>query len=189
MVRGRPLLKRLCVTVGLVLAAGLTLGGSGRAANSPLSLAAEVKAAYLDKLGEFVEWPAAAFAAPTDPARLCVAGDDPFGPLLDQAVQGQKIASHPIVLVRLDKVDRPTPCHILFAAGSPRQSVADDLDKARGAAVLTVTDGASGPTARGMVNFVLRSNRVRFEIDEEAASQSGLTISSKLLSLAVKPEE
>jgi hypothetical protein len=39
-----------------------------------------------------------------------------------------------------------------------------------------------------MVNFVLRDNRVRFEIDEISASQSGLMISSKLLSLAVPRE-
>ena len=71
----------------------------------------------------------------------------------------------------------------MFAAGSQKQSVADDLDKVRGSPVLTVTDGA-GPSTRGMVNFVLKSNRVRFEIDEASAAQSGLMISSKLLSLA-----
>jgi YfiR/HmsC-like len=38
----------------------------------------------------------------------------------------------------------------------------------------------------GVVNFVLRDNRVRFEIDENAASEDGLTISSKLLQLAVR---
>ena len=106
MMRGAPLPHLLGLTAGLILSAGLFASGIGRAANPPVSLAAEVKAAYLDKLGEFVEWPAAAFAAPTDPARLCVAGDDPFGAVLDQAVLGQKIASHPIVLVRLDKVER-----------------------------------------------------------------------------------
>ena len=49
-----------------------------------------------------------------------------------------------------------------------------------------VTDGANAP---GMINFVLKDNRVRFIVDDDAAAQSGLTISSKLLSvaLAVKP--
>jgi hypothetical protein len=73
-------------------------------------------------------------------------------------------------------------------SGSLRQGVADALDKVRGAPVLTVTDGASDTGSRGMVNFVLRDNRVRFEIDEISASQSGLMISSKLLSLAVPRE-
>ncbi len=40
---------------------------------------------------------------------------------------------------------------------------------------------------RGMIDFVLKDARVRFRIDPRAAERSGLTISSKLLSLAVKP--
>ena len=48
------------------------------------------------------------------------------------------------------------------------------------------TDAARGPT-HGMVHFVLQNNRVRFMIDDGAASRSGLSLSSKLLSLAIRP--
>ena len=154
----------------------------------PPTLATEIKATYLDKFGEFVDWPATALGASNDPVRLCVVGDDPFGPVLDQATRGQRIGSHPVLLLRLDKVERAGDCHILFAAGSSRENVAQVLDKVRGAPVLTVTDGISNPSARGMINFVELSNRVRFQIDNASATQAGLTISSKLLSLAVKPE-
>jgi hypothetical protein len=51
--------------------------------------------------------------------------------------------------------------------------------------VLTVTDSARDEPARGIINFLIQNNRVRFEIDNGAAAESGLTISSKLLSLAV----
>ena len=172
-----------------VLAWALAGSPAESAPPTPPLLAQQIKAAYLDKLGEFVEWPAGVFSAPSDPARLCVAGDDPFGGLLTLAVRGQRIGTHPILLVRLDRIDPGAPCHIVFAAGSSRQSVADMLDKLRGAPVLTVTDSGPDPASRGMVNFVLRTNRVRFEIDLRAATESGLLISSKLLSLAVKPED
>jgi hypothetical protein len=36
-----------------------------------------------------------------------------------------------------------------------------------------------------MINFILKDDRVRFDIDEEMAAQNGLYISSTLLSLAV----
>lgn len=152
------------------------------------SLALEIKATYLDKFGDFVDWPASTLNGPTDPVRLCVVGDDPFGAVLDQTTRGQRIGSRPLVLMRLDKVDRGAPCNILFAGGSPRQSVADILDKMRGAPVLTITDAAGAPPARGIINFVVLGNRVRFQIDGQSATQSGLAISSKLLSLAVGPE-
>ena len=151
---------------------------------TPLEVA--VKATDLYKFAAFVDWPAAAFSGPADPAVVCVAGDDPFGAMLDQAVRGQRIGARPIMLMRLDKVDRGAPCHILFVAPSRRQTVADALDKVRGQPVLTVTDAADA-SARGMIDFVLKDSRVRFRIDPAAAERGGLAISSKLLSLAVKP--
>jgi hypothetical protein len=183
MTRAGALPKPVLALIGAGVSAGLM--ASARA--EPTPLAAQIKATYLDKFGDFVDWPAAAFGGPSDPVRLCVVGDDPFGPMLDQATHGQKVGSHPVLLVRLDKIERGAPCHILFVAGSAKQSVADALSKVRGDPVLTITDTAE-PSAQGMINFVVLSNRVRFQIDMASATQSGLMISSKLLSLAVKPE-
>jgi len=154
-------------------------------AQTPLEVA--VKATDLYKFAAFVDWPPSAFAGPAEPAVVCVAGDDPFGAILDQAVRGQRIGARPIVVMRLDRVERGAPCTILFAAPSRRQPPAEALDRVRGQPVLTVTDDADDPAARGMIDFVLRDGRVRFRIDPRAAERSGLSISSKLLGLALKP--
>jgi hypothetical protein len=150
------------------------------------SLELAVKATYLSKLGAFVGWPQGAFDGPAAPVRLCVVGDDPFGPVLDEVVRGQKIETHPLMVVRLDHVDRSAGCHILFIGSLRQQPLAEALGKIRGAPVLTVTDGVADPAARGIVDFVLKDNRVRFRINDSAATQSGLVISSKLLSLALR---
>jgi hypothetical protein len=154
-------------------------------AQTPLEIA--VKATDLYKFAAFVDWPPSAFAGPAEPAVLCVTGEDPFGPVLDQAVRGQRVGDRPIVVMRLERVERGAPCTILFAAPSRRQPPADVLERLRGQPVLTVTDEAADPNARGMIDFVLRDGRVRFRIDPHAAERGGLVISSKLLSLAVKP--
>jgi hypothetical protein len=154
---------------------------------TPSPLETAVKAAYLYKFGAFVEWPATAFDGPAAPVQICVAGADPFGALLDQAVRGQRIAGHPIAVLRVDRVDKGVPCHILFVAPSPRQPMAEALDKVRGSPVLTVTDDGPDPASRGVIDFVLRDGHIRFRIDGRAAGGDGLAISSKLLSLAVKP--
>ena len=59
----------------------------------------------------------------------------------------------------------------------------------RGSDVLTVTDGQADSGDVGIINFVVRDSRVRFDIDDAAAASAGLTISSRLLNLAlhVKP--
>lgn len=62
--------------------------------------------------------------------------------------------------------------------------MAQALAAMKGAPVLTVTDEATHPADRGIISFVIADNHVRFDIDDAAAAQSGLVISSKLLSLA-----
>ena len=150
------------------------------------TLESSIKAAYLYKLGAFVEWPQSAFQSPTSAVNLCLTGDDPFDGTLDKAVDGQRIGEHPIVVRRLKAVARDSGCQILYVGGSNQQALAQALEHAvRGTAVLTVTDTPQVDDTTGIIQFVIKDNRVRFDIDEQAASANGLTISSKLLSLAV----
>ncbi len=82
-------------------------------------------------------------------------------------------------------VTQTSECHIVYAGGSAVQPVYAILDTVRGLPVLTVTSHAPASEA-GIVNFVVVEGRVRFEIDDDAAAQNGLAISSKLLSLALR---
>ena len=63
-------------------------------------------------------------------------------------------------------------------------AVARVLAVVRGRPVLTITDQQTEPDAIGIINFVLLDGKVRFQINRADASRSGLTISSKLLSIA-----
>lgn len=144
-----------------------------------------VKAALLSKFGLYVEWPSSAFASPASPVTLCIAGDDPFGETLDQLVASARIDGRNVVVRRLKTVRRDSGCHILYLGGSDAQRGAQIIDAVRGSSVLTVSDAGSRPGA-GIIDFVVNDNRVRFDIDDTAAAENGLVISSKLMSLAVK---
>jgi hypothetical protein len=50
--------------------------------------------------------------------------------------------------------------------------------------VLTVTDARAGP-AQGMIHFTIRQGKVGFHIDDATAARSRLSISSRLLQLAI----
>jgi len=157
---------------------------TARAADEP-SLEIAVKATYLYKFAPFVEWPASAFDSPSSPLTLCVVRSDPFGIALDRAVAGQRVGERPIVVRRLQAPDRSARCHIMYVGPLPGSSPGDVLSEVRGRPVLTVTDAERDPRSKGVINFVVDSNRIRFEIDDAAAAEQGLMISSKLLGLAV----
>jgi hypothetical protein len=158
----------------------LVLTAAAGAARAQESLETAVKAAYLYKFAPFVEWPA---GHPTGASfTVCVVGSDPFGSVLDRAVAGQSVGERPVVVRRLAIAAHDSPCDIAFLGGSRAQGVKEALGVLHGAPVLTVTDGSAAP---GVVDFALAQGRVRFRIDDQTAADCGLTISSKLLSLAV----
>jgi hypothetical protein len=167
-----PVTRRLRAVL-LVLAGWHGIGGVAWAAE-PLEYA--VKAAYLAKFPFYVEWPPTAFAAPGSPLSLCIVGDDPFGSAIDEAVAGQQVQGRTINVRRMKTIARDAGCHIAYVGADPR------TEALRGGTVLVVTDG---PNGGGIINFVLRDNKVRFTVDDEAAFQNGLSISSKLLSVAL----
>jgi hypothetical protein len=151
------------------------------AATSSLEMA--VKASYLYKFAPFVQWPPRAFTSASSPFRICVAGDDAIGGMLDQAVRGQRMQDHPIAVTRLASVDPATVanCQILFLG----KAAAEMLRGVAGQPVLTVTDRSRGGSG-GIIQFVMQGSRVRFAVDIAAANNAGIQISSKLLGLAVE---
>jgi hypothetical protein len=148
-----------------------------------LSLADAVKAAQVYKFASFVAWPDSAFVAPEAPMQLCVVGNPVVAAAVARAATGQTVNGRPFA-VRDIAASGAGTCHILYLSGVTAEGRADIIAELAGRPVLTVTDDASGAD-RGVVNFVVRDNRVRFEIDNAAAARNGLSVSSRLLALAV----
>ena len=75
-------------------------------------------------------------------------------------------------------------CRVLFIAASESSNLRRVLKDIKGNVTLTVGD-TNGYAAQGvMVNFYPESNKVRFEINVDAARRASLRISSQLLKLA-----
>jgi hypothetical protein len=75
-------------------------------------------------------------------------------------------------------------CHILFISSSEKSHLTALLSVLRNAHVLTVSDIEGFAQRGGIINFYTEENKIRFEINVDAASRNGLIISSKLLQLA-----
>ena len=178
-------MRRPRVPAALLLMAVLLMAAPGVA--TAQSLENSVKANYLARFAAFIQWPPGSGPTGNGPLVICVIGDDPFGRQLDQALEGQSVNGHRIAARRLTRLEAGSGCHIAYLAGSSSQSVAAAL-AAAGRGTLTVTDEARG-SDRGAIHFTLFQTRVRFHVDTGQASRRGLTISSRLLSLALSVRE
>jgi hypothetical protein len=186
------------LAVPLLLAAGLFLPApapAARAAAPPVlpassalgeSAAPEyrVKAAFLFNFARFVEWPEAVFGPPGAPIVFGVLGEDPFGPALDETLEGKRINGRPLEARRFADLKHLQPCAVLFVSHLESKDLEETLEALREAPVLTVGEGHRFARLGGIVSFFLEDNRVRFQINAEAARRAGLRISSRLLELA-----
>lgn len=143
----------------------------------------EVKAVFLFNFAQFVEWPDNAFDSPNSAVVIGVLGDDPLGALLDEVVKGEVVKGRPLTVVRFRRVEDVKLCHVLFISRSESRSYEQITKALRTQPTLTVGETA-GFTRFGMIRFMTEENRVRLEVNVEAAKAAGLTISSNLLRAA-----
>lgn len=141
----------------------------------------EVKAAFIHNIAKFVEWPAARPAPGI--LKLCIVGRNPFGNALD-ALQGKQAGSLTWEIAPAIPKASLKECGVLFIAASESRDLGRILGDIEGSAVLTVGDTGGYAEQGVMVNFYQEENKVRFEINKDAAGRAGLKVSSQLLKLA-----
>lgn len=169
----------LLVALGAILA----FPDARSAASTPTEY--QVKAAYLYNFGKFVQWPAKAAAGNSDSFPICVLGQDPFGKALDSAIVGESINGKNVVARRIAKTEEAANCRVLFISSSESSELGRILSALDDASLLTVSDMPDFAQRGGMIHLLLQDQKVRFEVNLDAARRVGLTLSSQLLKLAV----
>ena len=145
----------------------------------------QLKAAFLFNFAKFVEWPPRAFAAATSPFVIGILGQNPFHEDLARTIKDKTIDDHPLVVTEFRSPAEATNCHLLFINAAEKSRWPEVFRALNGSSVLTVSEADHFTESGGMINFVLKGTKIRFQINHDAAAKAGLKISSKLMSLAV----
>jgi hypothetical protein len=151
----------------------------------------QVKAAFLYNFAKFVEWPHGVFGKADDPIVIGIIGEDPFGTDLETTIQDKTAQNRLLYIKRSSTIDETKSCHILFICESEENRLAAYLKKISKMPILTISDIREFSKQGGMVTLVTEKEKVRFEVNLDAAQEAGLKISSQLLKLAniIRKEE
>lgn len=141
----------------------------------------EVKAAFLFKFINFIEWPEVVMGG-----GYCIGvlGESPIEDHLKR-IEGKEINGRKVEVKHFDSPNDLDFCHIIYISPFDVnfKEVAEKLSKAP---TLTVSDSKEVIHKGVIVNLVLIGTKVRFYIDNDSAKESGIKISSKLLRLSLK---
>lgn len=143
----------------------------------------QVKAVFILNFAKFVEWPATSFMNDSGTINLCIVGEDPFGADLD-SIRGEKVGNKIIAVEYLSATQPLNKCHIAFISRSEKNHLTKVVNALRGSGILSVGDTEGFAHHDVIINFYVEKNRVKFEINEDAAKSAGIRISAKLMNLA-----
>jgi hypothetical protein len=143
----------------------------------------QVKAGFVSGFASFVEWPPETFKGAHQPIGICVLGRNPFSNFLKSMTVGKVVEARTLTVRQIAEVREAEGCQILFVSSSEHLRFRQILGSLRSQGVFTVGDTSDFIAEGGIVNLRLDNGRVRIEINEDAAQDMHLRISSHLLQL------
>jgi hypothetical protein len=171
--------------LALVGALFLLLAGAGErtgAQTAPEEY--RVKAAFIFHFAQLVDWPPEKAAGTDNSLVVCTLGEDPFQGLLEDTVAGKAIGNRILRVRHLGQPEDMQACQIVFLGRAQSKRIPTLVSALHQAPVLTVGETAGFLDAGGMIDFFLEDNKVRFEVNLDAAESADLKIRSRLLVLA-----
>ena len=142
-----------------------------------------LKAAFIYNFLKFIEWPAEAFPHSDSELTICIWGADTLDGAL-APLAGKPVRHRQIRIRHLSDKTSVTGCHIVYVSRDEAGRLQQALARVGRKHVLTIGDMPGFAARGGAINLFKAEDRIRFEINLDAARTSGLTISSRLLSLA-----
>ena len=142
----------------------------------------EVKAAYLLNFAKFVKWPPAPPQEET--FQICLLGSDPYGAILPQTVGGERQEGKSIEVKRISTAKEAAGCRIVYVGSSEQSRLGTVLPILIEQHALVVGDLPNFCERGGVIGFVMEGDKVRFEVNLNAAQAAGLNMSSDLLRVA-----
>ena len=176
--------RYLAALISIAILVGAATPLSSARAEEPLLYEYRIKAAFLYNFAKFIQWPESAFVDPESPVFICILGKDPLTGALKN-LTAKTVRGRRIVISHIKNIRSVKECHILFVTKSEKTRANHIISKLKDSPVLTVSDMDDFVKAGGMIGMARAENKIRFRINLVSAQNSGLTISSQLLKLAI----
>jgi hypothetical protein len=171
---GRTAITRALAGAAALLALAIPFASGPASAQEGAFDEAAVKAAYLYHFATFVDWPEQ--PAPGETLSIAVLDDVAVFEQLEQFLPGRTIDGMAVSARLVRSMDEFDEDEILYIGRTDNRKLdnllADTVPELTGC--LVVIDATGGIRPGAAINFIYLADRIRFEIDRDAAAQSGL---------------
>lgn len=159
----------------LVLSSGFKTGGR-------IDTNSRIKAVFILNFTKLIEWPK---TYRSGNFVVGVIGETPLYNELTKMAKVKKVANQSLSISKFKSVNDIAKCHILYVTKEQSSKIKDVLKQVKNNSTLIVTE-QSGLADKGAgINFVIKNNRQKFELNKTNVEKYKLKVSSNLEALAV----
>jgi hypothetical protein len=150
----------------------------------------KLKAAFIYNFVKFISWPED-IGEQSESIRIAIIGDTPFGKSFDPIVK-KMVKNKKIEVAKYHNFDKVADSNsldqyqVIFICESESKNAKRIIKSVSGKPVLVISDVADFADLGGMIGFVERDNKIRFEINLDVVKAVDFRISSQLLKLALR---
>jgi len=142
---------------------------------------AKIKAVFIYNFTKYIEWPQ---SYKEGEFTIGIVGETPLYSELIKMTETKKVANQTLEVKKFTSPTEVTKCHILFVTKENGSDLTAIIKKLKNNSTLLVTE-ENGLMEKGAgINFIIKDNRQKFELNKGNVEKYKLKISSNLEALA-----
>ncbi|NCP45534.1 MAG: hypothetical protein COW67_04635 [Flavobacteriales bacterium CG18_big_fil_WC_8_21_14_2_50_32_9] len=143
---------------------------------------AKLKAVFIYNFTKYIEWPK---TYQEGYFVLGVVGETPLFSELTKMAQTKKIGTQSILVKKFSEIADIDKCHLLYITDDKSIEINAILKKTKSTSTLIITEQEGLVDKGAGINFVIRENKQKFEMNKRNIEIQKLKVSSNLEALAV----
>ena len=142
----------------------------------------KMKAIFIMNFTRYIEWPE---SYREGNFVVGVVGNSPLYTELIKMAKTKKVASQTLEIRKFDEIGDIAKCHILYVSENKSQDILSVVSQVKQNSTLIIT-AKEGLVDKGSgINFVVKNNRQKFELNKKNVEKKQLKVSANLEVLAV----
>jgi hypothetical protein len=136
-----------------------------------------VKAAYIERITRFVEWPVRENLPAAEQFVIGVYDEDEFYFTLTQVFKDKQIKELKVKIISLESPEQLSDCNLCYISGRAKSLLNKFVDKANTSGTLLFSETTGFCKAGVHVNFYIEDEKLKFEINESTMGSAGFKVS------------
>ncbi|MDH5476483.1 MAG: YfiR family protein [Cyclobacteriaceae bacterium] len=142
----------------------------------------QVHSLYVYSFTKYVKWPD---SYSEGDFIIGVVGSSPIKPHLQKMASLKKVGNRLIRIVEYASADEIEKCNMIYVSDAESGNFQAIKDKLKGSSTLIITETDGLGKKGSAINFILKENKLLFELNQSEIKSAGLQISQELVKFAI----